>query len=510
MYDFQVVNLCRALLEDDYPATDAQRAALTSAALLGSVAGQLCFGVAADALGRRTIFILTATITATASVGAALARDSSSLSIYTALSLWRFLLGFGIGGEYPLSAAHTAEAYPSGQHSGRALALVYANMGMGSVAAPIAVLVLLSSGLSRERVWRTAFGLGGALSAVGVILRWRIMHETEAFEAVRKRRSGGGRRQDGADESTGLFESSPEYLAIPLGPSSPPADASDVSRSSRWATLLFHWRPLLGTAGSWLLYDAVDYGLGLYTADFDTLLGLRDDDRGRALGVLYIALLTLPGYWIGVALVESRLGRRGCQLLGFCGMAVMFFLLVGLWEPLQRMPVLLLVLYGVQVCFDALGPGMTTYVIPAEVFPTSIRATAHGISAATGKAGAVLGTSIFPRLQDGVGLQGVLAICGGVCVAAVGWTLAFTPSYGAATLARQRAEEDAGLTPDPRALYGRTLREGAAQDAYPDEESSAEAMGPVLVCESGATRPRWSVAEEDDAVSTARRLVFTQ
>ena len=204
------------------------------------------------------------------------------------------------------------------------------------------VLVLLSSGLSRERVWRTAFGLGGALSAVGVILRWRIMHETEAFEAVRKRRSGGGRRQDGADESTGLFESSPEYLAIPLGPSSPPADASDVSRSSRWATLLLHWRPLLGTAGSWLLYDAVDYGLGLYTADFDTLLGLRDDDRGRALGVLYIALLTLPGYWIGVALVESRLGRRGCQLLGFCGMAVVFFLLVGLWEPLQRMPVLLL------------------------------------------------------------------------------------------------------------------------------------------------------------------------
>ena len=53
---------------------------LTSAALLGSVVGQLAFGAAADVLGRRGIFIATAIITALASLGAACAWDSSDHS----------------------------------------------------------------------------------------------------------------------------------------------------------------------------------------------------------------------------------------------------------------------------------------------------------------------------------------------------------------------------------------------------------------------------------------------
>ena len=438
-YDFQVINICRTLLEDEFPATDKQRAMLTSAALLGSVVGQLAFGAAADVLGRRGIFIATAIITALASLGAACAWDSPRLSIYAMLSLWRFMLGFGIGGEYPLSAAHTAEGTDS-RGSGRAMALVYLNMGLGSVAAPLVVVALMGSGLSRQAVWRAAFGLGALLSAVGAGMRWNVMTETEAFQNVRLRlratsENGGGR-------------------------SSEPEAAQQQHAPSRLQVLARYWRPLLGTAVSWFLYDSVDYGLGLYTADFDSTLGLKDDDYGKTLGVLYIALLTLPGYGAGVLLVD-RLGRRGCQLLGFFGMAAMFFVLVALWEPLSKVPALFLLCYSVQVAFDALGPGMTTYVVPGEIYPTLIRASAHGISAASGKAGAVLGTAAFPRLQSAVGLRSVLLICGCICLFSAVWTLVFTPNYDAATLAAQRTAEERGDVPDPRALYRRRRRHDA-------------------------------------------------
>lgn len=36
------------------------------------------------------------------------------------------------------------------------------------------------------------------------------------------------------------------------------------------------------------------------------------------------------------------------------------------------------------------GPNSTTYIIPAELFPTRYRATCHGIAAASGKLGSIL------------------------------------------------------------------------------------------------------------------------
>eukprot|EP00438_Fugacium_kawagutii_P012900 Skav204574 [mRNA] locus=scaffold2218:222481:228735:- [translate_table: standard] len=64
------------------------------------------------------------------------------------------------------------------------------------------------------------------------------------------------------------------------------------------------------------------------------------------------------------------------------------------------------------------GPNLTTYVLPAEIFPTCVRATCHGISAASGKLGAFLGTAAFPLVQRYCGAM--VAGCGGGGVA-VGW-----------------------------------------------------------------------------------------
>jgi PHS family inorganic phosphate transporter-like MFS transporter len=55
-------------------------------------------------------------------------------------------------------------------------------------------------------------------------------------------------------------------------------------------------------------------------------------------------------------------------------------------------------LYCLANFFQNFGPNTTTFVVPGEVFPTRYRSTAHGISAASGKLGAVIAQVGFARM----------------------------------------------------------------------------------------------------------------
>ncbi|OQS03292.1 inorganic phosphate transporter 1-6, partial [Thraustotheca clavata] len=65
--------------------------------------------------------------------------------------------------------------------------------------------------------------------------------------------------------------------------------------------------------------------------------------------------------------------------------------------------------------FFNFGPNSTTFIIPAEVFPTAVRSTGHGISAASGKAGAILSAQCFAVVAKTWGFDSVLYIFSGCC-----------------------------------------------------------------------------------------------
>jgi hypothetical protein len=75
-----------------------------------------------------------------------------------------------------------------------------------------------------------------------------------------------------------------------------------------------------------------------------------------------------------------------------------------------------LLVYGISYFFTEFGPNVTTFVLPGELFPTSVRATGHGISAGIGKFGAFVGVFLFPVLQESLGLRGTLLLTAGVSV----------------------------------------------------------------------------------------------
>lgn len=85
--------------------------AMNVSTLLGSMIGQVLFGILADIYGRRKVYGLELVVTIVASLGFAAASPgvNNSMSMIGWLIFWRIVMGAGIGADYPLSAVITAE-----------------------------------------------------------------------------------------------------------------------------------------------------------------------------------------------------------------------------------------------------------------------------------------------------------------------------------------------------------------------------------------------------------------
>jgi PHS family inorganic phosphate transporter-like MFS transporter len=106
--------------------------------------------------------------------------------VYAQISCWRFFLGAGVGGEYPLAATVTSES-TSAARRGALMAAVFSMQGVGALLSVTVVIVCLSVGMSNAFTWRFALAFG-AMPAL-VAFPWRLrMHETETFERVKQER----------------------------------------------------------------------------------------------------------------------------------------------------------------------------------------------------------------------------------------------------------------------------------------------------------------------------------
>ena len=104
---------------------------------------------------------------------------------------------------------------------------------------------------------------------------------------------------------------------------------------------------------------------------------------------------TIPGYWFTVFTVD-RLGRWWIQMMGFFFMTLWMGVLVASYDKLLMKNVNgFVVLYALTFFFANWGPNSTTFIIPSELFAARFRATCHGLSAAAGKAGAIIGAFGF-------------------------------------------------------------------------------------------------------------------
>ncbi|KAF5450750.1 hypothetical protein F2P56_031077, partial [Juglans regia] len=118
-------------------------AAVNGVAFCGTLTGQLFFGWLGDRLGRKRVYGITLMLMVLCSIGSGLSFGSTPNSVIATLCFFRFWLGFGIGGDYPLSATIMAE-YANKKTRGAFIAAVFAMQGFGILGGG-AVAIVVSS-----------------------------------------------------------------------------------------------------------------------------------------------------------------------------------------------------------------------------------------------------------------------------------------------------------------------------------------------------------------------------
>ncbi|CAM9151456.1 unnamed protein product [Ectocarpus sp. 8 AP-2014] len=431
-YNVVNVGLALKIMAKIYPSESATDESLvSSAAILGMMAGQVIFGALGDCLGRQLALSCTLLVCGAGAAGSALLTFDHGLiggDIFRQLLYWRVLLGIGAGGVYPLAATLARASRISGWCSrlnggsggdedtgSTSVALMFSMQGVGYLAAHLTGFVLLTAFPEPSSLaWRSLLGLGAVLPlglAVALALalararRYRLVQsslggEEEDEDAMGVRRGGGA-----SDEVSSPVRF---WLAV---------------RDKRRLLM-----KLVGTAGSWFLFDVTFYGNQLYEGDvLEAVFGNAESLRDEASQDSLVALVALPGYFVAVALI-SRMGPRRVQVQGFLAMALLFAVIGLSFHSLGRHADILMLLYSLTFFFSNFGPNSTTFMLPSLTFPDQVRSSLNGISAAAGKLGALAGSLMFKPAAEAWGVGPVLVVCAFISLAGSFLTLAFVDS----------------------------------------------------------------------------------
>mmetsp|Transcript_1949 Transcript_1949/g.2910 ORF Transcript_1949/g.2910 Transcript_1949/m.2910 type:complete len:122 (+) Transcript_1949:1-366(+) len=96
---------------------------------------------------------------------------------------------------------------------------------------------------------------------------------------------------------------------------------------------------------------------------------------------------------------------------GFPLMAILYSVISFTWQGLIQHHCLLVILYGSTFFFSNYGPNTTTFMLPSITFSPECRSTLNGISAASGKAGALVGSIMFSPIASKYGDPTVMLLC---------------------------------------------------------------------------------------------------
>jgi PHS family inorganic phosphate transporter-like MFS transporter len=175
---------------------------------------------------------------------------------------------------------------------------------------------------------------------------------------------------------------------------------------------------LFACAASWFLLDIAFYSQNLFQKDVFQQIGWVNPSKyydvwgetaaiAKAQAIIALGS-TIPGYWFTVFFVDT-LGRKFIQIMGFVFMTAFMAAMAGAYKQLLNPNSNLdnhptgynknqpnqrngwVAMYAFCFFFANFGPNATTFVVPAELFPTKWKTTAHGFCAASGKAGAIIG-----------------------------------------------------------------------------------------------------------------------
>lgn len=442
-YDLFIVGAASTLIAAQWHLSTAQTGLINSISLLAAFLGAFFFGRVADLAGRKRTYGLLAILMV---IGALASAFAPSLAWLLAA---RFVLGVGVGGDYPVSAVLMTE-YANRSNRGKLVGLVFSMQALGTIAGYAAGVILLGSGVEHGLVWRLLLGLGAVPAACVIYLRHKMPESPRYTAEV---------RGDAAAAAASLAA----YTDGEVRASGTNRAAAPVS-GSRLASLFGgrQLRTLLGTAGAWFVFDYAYYGNSVSAPLIvKSVLGGGNHSLTEtlALNLVVFTVAAAPGYYLATVYMD-RIGHRRLQLIGFACMGLAF-LLIGVIPGITAMVLPFLILFGISYFFAEFGPNTTTFVMAAEVFPTALRSTAHGIASGFAKVGAFIGVFLFPVIQRDLGTAGALELSAGFALLGMLLTLLVPETAGRSL---DELSADPSAAPAVVAAAEQIVAEGARAD----------------------------------------------
>lgn len=396
-----------------------------SATSVGAVLGQIGFGIMSDVLGRKKVYGLELLIIIVTTIFQACLGTAPGLNFAYLLAFMRLFQGIGIGGDYPAAAVITAE-FSTTKWRGAIMSAVFASQGWGQVLGAIVAVICVKAGKSDinvsskecgdsckkalDQMWRVVIGFGAVPGAMALYYRLTIP-ESPRYSLDVQNDINLGTAEVSRFLAGELGEAEQEELDV-LRKTGVEVDNIDTTQKkasfSEFRRHFSQWKYgkiLLGTAASWFILDVAFYGLNLNTSNVLKAIGIS---KGKTLyssllstckgNLILICAGSVPGYWFSVALIDTWMGRKSIQIMGFVMLTIIFAVVAGIQDTKDPthggISKFSFALYIFAEFFSNFGPNTTTFLC-SEQFPSRFRGTAHGISAGIGKVGAIFSQTVI-------------------------------------------------------------------------------------------------------------------
>jgi MFS family permease len=377
---------------------------VSSIAFAGTVVGQLVFGYISDNIARKggmlsaNIMLIFFTLLCTVGTWE---RNGDPTSLFTALTVFRFFLGIGIGAEYPTAsviASEFANQLPEGKRNRYFVWFTNFMIDTGFVVSAFVPLVCLwiFREDNLEPVWRLTLGIG-AIPPISLFFMRLKMKDSESFQKMSMKK----------------VKKVP-YLLI----------------------LKFYWFRLTIVSLIWFIYDFSAYSFGIYSSVILQHV-VPDGNLYQTFGWnVVFNLFYIPGAFLG-ALLSDYIGPRFSIVLGTFLQGIVGFIMSGCYPKLKEHIGAFVVVYGIFSTLGELGPGDNIGAVASKTSATSVRGTYYGIAAAMGKIGAFVGTYVFPIIiknaggeETDKGNQAPFYVSSALCMFSAFLALFFCPSVG--------------------------------------------------------------------------------
>jgi MFS family permease len=359
--------------------------------IIGIIVGQIVVGIEGDWIGRRFGMVQNALVMTLGSImlTAMWGTDFNGWVICYAWSL--FIYGMGVGGEYPMTSTRAMEGTGQGpslsagiedrMHRGRSVSLTFLMQGWGQFANQLVLILLLLafsgpeppySAFAAQWVFRLQFGFIAVSTLFLAYLRYYRME----YPADRMLR----------DNKKRLNTSGYDIRSLSLA-------------------MGHYWHRIFGTAGAWFCNDFFFYGNKIFAGVFISII--TGGSSTLMVSWFYNLLnigVSLVGYYMAAILLDHKMyGRKWMQANGFAADFILFVIVAALYDDLTQEGAGIQwfqFIYFFSSFWNQFGPNSTTFLLAAEVYPASIRGTAHGVSAAVGKLGALAPAILYHYIDN--------------------------------------------------------------------------------------------------------------